>query len=167
MVAFELCLGASTRTSPPLISQISCPTQPSWQSRCQPPDGVFKCGSHSEKFSGDRFYIVWQGKSRFKISVSLYNTTYDMIISRKRDHWISAEVLIYQYFNWLGGVHFWVISVACQLGIDQNWPRGGSRQGGPPPPFIDFDQSFDPPSPPLALTAFRIDQMDWGGGGAP
>ena len=25
----------------------------------------------------DRFYIVWQGKSRFKISVSLYNTTYD------------------------------------------------------------------------------------------
>ena len=88
--------------------------------------------------------------------------------SRKRDHWISAEVLIYQYFNWLGGGSFWVISVACQLGIDQNWPRGGSRQGGPPPPppLLILINLLTPP-PPLALTAFRIDQMDWGGGGGP
>ena len=70
-------------------------------------------------------------------------------------------------FQLTGGGSFWVISVACQLGIDQNWPRGGSRQGGPPPPLYWFWSIFWPPLPPLHWRPLELIKWIEGGGGAP
>ena len=93
-------------------------------------------GSRIES-AGEEFLGWWYDINFIYHGMTFYSYPYTIrygTLSRKRDlkdlSW-SSHLSIFQL---TGGGSFWVISVACQLGIDQNWPRGGSRQGGAPPP---------------------------------